>query len=87
VIVTETTQKTNKGNPFYVSRKRVWTRVEDSSKPFLTQANTHQQTKEGIQMEELYSTEGDYGLRTLCEPDEAYVEYVTPYRYHSETLS
>lgn len=22
--------------------------------------------------------EGDYGLRTLCEPDEAYVEYVTP---------
>lgn len=54
---------------------------------FFTQANTHQQTKEGIQMEELYSTEGDYGLRTLCEPDEAYVEYVTPYRYHSETLS
>lgn len=29
-------------------------------------------------MEELYSTEGDYGLRTLSEPDEAYVEHVTP---------
>jgi hypothetical protein len=26
-------------------------------------------------MEELYSTEGDYGLRTLSEPDEAVVEY------------
>ena len=36
-------------------------------------------------MEELYSTEGDYGLRTLCEPDEAYVEYVTLYRYHFGT--
>lgn len=30
-----------------------------------------------IQMEELYSTEGDYGLRTLSEPDEAIVEYMT----------
>jgi hypothetical protein len=28
-------------------------------------------------MEELYSTEGDYGLRTLSEPDEAVVEYDT----------
>jgi hypothetical protein len=27
-------------------------------------------------MEELYSTEGDYGLRTLSEPDKAVVEYV-----------
>jgi hypothetical protein len=26
-------------------------------------------------MEESYSTEGDYGLRTLSEPDEAVVEY------------
>jgi len=53
----------------------------------LAQVNTHQQTKESIQMEELYSTEGDYGLRTLSEPDEAYVEYVTPYRYHFGTLN
>jgi hypothetical protein len=29
-------------------------------------------------MEELYSTEGDYGLRTLSEPDEAAVEYDAP---------
>jgi len=29
-------------------------------------------------MEELYSTEGDYGLRTLSEPDEAVVEYDAP---------
>lgn len=29
-------------------------------------------------MGELYSTEGDYGLRTLSEPDEALVEYSTP---------
>ena len=29
-------------------------------------------------MEELYSTEGDYGLRTLSEPDEAVVEYEYP---------
>jgi hypothetical protein len=29
-------------------------------------------------MEELYSTKGDYGLRTLSEPDEAVVEYDTP---------
>jgi glycogen debranching enzyme len=38
-------------------------------------------------MEELYSTEGDYGLRTLSEPNEAYVEYVTPYHYHFGTLN
>jgi protein SERAC1 len=31
-----------------------------------------------MQMEELYSTEGDYGLRTLSEPDEAVVEYDAP---------
>lgn len=29
-----------------------------------------------MQMEELYSTEGDYGLRTLSEPDGAVVEYI-----------
>jgi hypothetical protein len=29
-------------------------------------------------MDELYSTEGDYGLRTLSEPDEAIVEYDGP---------
>ena len=32
-------------------------------------------------MEELYSTEGDYGLRTLSEPDEAVVEYDAPCHY------
>jgi hypothetical protein len=31
-----------------------------------------------MQMEELYSTEGDYGLRTLSEPDEVVVEYDAP---------
>ena len=33
-------------------------------------------------MEELYSTEGDYGLRTLSEPDEAVVEYDAPLSLH-----
>jgi len=31
-----------------------------------------------LQMEELYSTEGDYGLRTLSEPEKAVVEYDGP---------
>jgi hypothetical protein len=31
-----------------------------------------------MQMEELYSAEGDYGLRTLSEPDEVVVEYDAP---------
>jgi hypothetical protein len=31
-----------------------------------------------MQMEELYSTEGGYGFRTLSELDEAVVEYDAP---------
>lgn len=28
--------------------------------------------------QELYSTEGDYGLRTLAEPEEVIAEFVVP---------